>query len=294
MRNVILLFVLGIGFCLFACVADDEIMSDNNDSDNDNDNDSDADTDGDSDGDGDGDGDSDGDSDSDTDTEEAMVYAHSATVLYEIHPTELTVTVVGNFNFTQLLDQMTDIALDDEGNMTGITFNNIYTVDKETAQCQFLSALEGSTGFNGLSYLEDENENPFLVGAENGSGTVYEIDPQTGAQVQMGMYGGGLTSSGDLVYVKDAGAFATAKHTGYTTDVLISVNTTTGAGTIIGETGFTNIYGLAYWGGQLFGFTEQGEFVLIDPDTGVGTLVEATQYMFWGAGVTTRAPVVVM
>ena len=147
--------------------------------------------------------------------------------------------------------------------------------------------------FWAVQNISKQKEAATILLLEKGAALIrsFEAGARTG---MMGMYGGGLTSSGDLVYVKDAGAFATAKHTGYTTDVLISVNTTTGAGTIIGETGFTNIYGLAYWGGQLFGFTEQGEFVLIDPDTGVGTLVEATQYMFWGAGVTTRAPVVVM
>lgn len=301
MKPLLMLSLIVVTAYIFGCTPDFSVSDTNKESDtlddegnNGTDSHSDADTGSDSGGDAESDTDANFDSESNTETEVAMVYAHSATVLYEIDPIDLTVSEVGNFQFSKPGDQMTDIALDAEGNMMGITYTNIYAVNKETAECQFLATLVGSTGFNGLSFLEDKEGNPFLVGAENNSGRVYKIDPQTGAETQLGEYGNGLKSSGDLVYVQGAGAFATAKMPGNATDVLISVDPHTGAGTFIGDTGFTNIYGLAYWGGKLYGFTSQGEFVSIDPETGAGSLIEATEYSFWGAGVITTAPTTVI
>jgi hypothetical protein len=40
----------------------------------------------------------------------------------------------------------------------------------------------------------------------------------------------------------------------------------------------------------VFGFTSAGEFVLINPETGAGTLVTSDPTIsWWGAGVTTAA-----
>ena len=101
-----------------------------------------------------------------------------------------------------------------------------------------------------------------------------------------------MGSSGDIVYVRDAGAFATVTHPSYSTDVLVEVMPSTGQAVVIGETGFNEIWGVAYWTGRVFGFTNSGQFILINVTTGQGTLVETSGHSFWGAGVTTVAPVV--
>ncbi len=223
------------------------------------------------------------------------VYAHSADTLYEVDPNDLTVTVVGDFGWPagSAGEQMTDIALDEDGHMVGVTFNRVYAVDKDTAECTYLSDLQSGM-YNGLSWVEGVAVDPnvkTLVGVNTG-GDYLAIDPGTGSSSQVGAYGGGYGSSGDLVYVRGAGIFATATHTSYGTDVLVSIHAPDGQATLIGETGFDSIWGLAYWGGVLFGFTDSGEFLTIDPDTGQGTLVESTGHSFWGAGVTTTAPIV--
>ncbi len=223
------------------------------------------------------------------------VYAHSASTLFEVDPNDLSVTVVGDFQWPSgsLGEQMTDIALDEDGAMVGVSFSAVYSVDKSTAVCTFLANLQ--TGmYNGLSWVEGVGVDPntkTLVGV-NTDGDYIKIDPSTGSSTTIGAYGGGLGSSGDLVYVRGAGAFATASSLSYSTDVLVSVNAGTGQATVIGETGFDAIWGLAYWGGTIFGFTDGGQFITIDPATGQGTLVESTAYSFWGAGVTTTAPIV--
>jgi len=223
------------------------------------------------------------------------VYAHSESTLYAVDPNTLVVSMVAPFGWpaSRPGEQMTDIAIDENGQMTGVSFYAVFDVDPETAACTFLADLDYST-FNGLSWVEGVGADPegrTLVGV-NRSGSYVTVDPATGAAAQVGAYGGGLESSGDLVYVRGAGVFATAVAAGYDTDVLVQVNAGSGTATIIGETGFLEIWGLAYWAGKIFGFTNGGQFVTIDPATGQGTLVEQTSYAFWGAGVTTVAPIV--
>ena len=50
--------------------------------------------------------------------------------------------------------------------------------------------------------------------------------------------------------------------------------------------------GVAFWKNKIFGFTESGQFVTIDPTTGAGTLVQSNGPHWWGAAVTTSAPVI--
>jgi hypothetical protein len=221
------------------------------------------------------------------------VYAHSPSTLYEVDPNTLVVSVVDDFGWPNGSDQMTDIALDEAGSMVGMTYTDVYAVDKATAVCTHLSSFSG-VNFNGMSWVEGVGADPqgkTLIGV-NQAGDYVTIDPQTGAQNTVGEYGGSFGSSGDLVYVRGAGVFATAVDATHATDVLVSINAGTGVATLIGETGFADIWGLAYWGGTIFGFTDGGQFITIDPATGLGTLVESTSYQFWGAGVTTIAPIV--
>jgi len=223
------------------------------------------------------------------------VYAHSADTLFEVDPNDLTVIVVGPFGWPSGYtgEQMTDIALDEDGHMVGVSFYHVFAVDKDTAQCTHLAPLSGS-GFNGLSWVEGVGIDPgvpALVGVDQ-AGSYVVIDPDTGLSTTVGAYGGGFGSSGDLVFVRGAGAFATADNFSYSSDVLVQIDPGSGVATVIGETGFQDIWGLAYWGGQVFGFTDSGQFLLIDIDTGQGSLVESTSHRFWGAGVTTVAPIV--
>lgn len=221
---------------------------------------------------------------------EPVVYAHTRSDLYKVDPDSLSITLVGPFVWPVGADNMTDIALDQDGNMVGISFTKIYDVDPKTAECVFLAGLPET--FNGLSFLphpEDPEGGERLVGAAN-NGSLFEIDPMTGSATPLGSYGGGWRSSGDLVFVAGAGAFASAVQTASAPDHLIAVDPLVGTAAAIGSgIGFDDVFGLGFWAGQVYGFTEN-RFVLIDIETGVGTLVsELPDIEWWGAGVTTRA-----
>jgi hypothetical protein len=222
------------------------------------------------------------------------VYAHSASQLYKIDPDTLDVTLVGSFAWPSGYsgEQMTDVALDKDANMVGISFYNVYAVNKDTAACTRLAPLDRE--FNGLSFIPGEEVGTgteILVGAAN-DGTVWRVDKTTGQSTQIGSYGSGYGSSGDIVSVTNFGTVATVTGGLGGTDKLVRVDPTTGAATLIGDTGVSSIWGLGFWKGKVYGFTDNNEFVLIDVNTGLATLVKTGNVDWWGAGVTTSAPTI--
>src|SRR5262245_36699579 len=62
-----------------------------------------------------------------------FVYAHTASTLYAVDPDLLTVTTIGGFGWPGSSDEMTDIAIDATGYMVGISYTDVYAVDKDTA-----------------------------------------------------------------------------------------------------------------------------------------------------------------
>ena len=76
-------------------------------------------------------------------------------------------------------------------------------------------------------------------------------------------------------------------------DYLVRVNEQTGAATLIGPVGRDNVWGLGFWGNKVFGFSSLQGFMTIDPKTGQATTVPGGDTVtWWGAGVTTSAPVI--
>ena len=226
---------------------------------------------------------------------DAAVYAHSASDLYKVDPDTLEVMHVAPFAWpTQVFyDQMTDIALDKDGHMVGISFSRVYAVDKETGACTFLSMLDRS--FNGLSFIpaggvDSGAEEVLVAAAEDGS--VYRLHPMTGMATPIGAYGGSAGSSGDVVSVAGFGTVATVTSGSSATDWLARIEPMTGHATMIGDTGVAGIWGLGFWGGKVYGFSSGNQFFLVDVTSGQATLVETAPVSWWGAGVTTSAPIV--
>ena len=224
---------------------------------------------------------------------QTSIYAHTSSTLYRVDPDSLAITMVGDFNFTQPFEQMTDLAIDKNGQLVGVSFFSVYTVDPVTAKVTQLSSSL-SRSFNGLSFVPADllgmTGDDVLIGTENTDGNVYSINPMTGATTQAGSMGA-FVSSGDLVAVEGFGMMQTVK--GSTHDKLARLAPQTFAATVIGtDTGFDQIWGLGFWKGTLFGFTNSGQFITIDPSTGVGTLVAANGPAWFGAAVTTVAPII--
>lgn len=216
------------------------------------------------------------------------VFAHGYDTLYRVDPDSLAIEPVGAFGWPNEPDTMTDIAVDSAGRIVGISFTVVYEVDPTTAGCRRLASLDRE--LNGLSFVQGDTGEILLGSALDG--TVVRLDPQTGASTTLGSFGNGLTSSGDLVSVDGFGTVATARTIDGWTDVLVSVDPSDGRATIIGDTGVSDIWGLGFWRNRVFGFTGYNELVVIDPESGAATVEGTGDVPWYGAGVTTAAPLI--
>ncbi|HWU90214.1 MAG TPA: hypothetical protein VN253_23280 [Kofleriaceae bacterium] len=237
----------------------------------------------------------------------SRVYAHSGTMLYRLNNLTLAATPVGPL--TGLGTQnLLDLAIDKNDRLVGITRDTLYTIDATTGAATLVKNLDQTArGFTSLSYAPADFADPtspdILISA-NDQGQVFQID-LTGAQAtarQIGSYGttaaGKIVSSGDLIAVRGFGIFATVDVGTGTEDYLARIDPKTWRATPLGiGTGFDKIFGLGYWNGRIYGFVDDGfaagtgRIIDIDPNTGRGLLISSDSIRWFGAGVSTSAPI---
>jgi hypothetical protein len=230
-----------------------------------------------------------------------IVFAHSATELYAVNPRTNALSTVGTFTFPRGDSNnhaMNDLAVDADGTVVGNTRDALYRIDPTTAVCALIATLPNGN-FVGLTYLPagliPGSTGEVLVGGAS-DGTYWRIDAASGRSTRLGQLRRGSTNyalSGDFVSIVGAGTFATVRASNATSsshDQLASMNPATGELTILGNTGFDRIFGLAYYRDTLYGFTSDGKFISINIRTGVGAMVSMPAMQFYGAGVTTTAP----
>jgi len=235
------------------------------------------------------------------------VFAHSDTTLYKLEPVSKTVTTVGEFDCLTA-GGMWDIAIDKNGNMFGVAAAigsaALVRITPNTAHCEVVveaPSLPNSLAFVPAGTLDQNKE--VLVGFDRTK--FLRIDGTSGAVEQIGSLNPNDTgemweSSGDIVSIIDDKTYATVKPnlggTTYGTDTIVEIDPQTGrALREIGDTGFYGLWGLGYWGGVAYGFSEGGELCQIDLMTGKGVGIPipnlSPDLSFWGAGVTTAAPI---
>jgi hypothetical protein len=230
---------------------------------------------------------------------DTAVYAHSSTELFTIDPDTFNRTSVGLFTFSGESEFITDIAVDKDGNMVGISLNTVYAIDPDTAATTLLSQFpESEGGLTSLSFVPVDIDDPSsaarLVAADF-DGVVWEINKDTGQRTMLGNYnatGSMIGSSGDIVSITGFGTLATVNIEGDDTDHLARIDPDTWQAIVLGDTGRDRIFGIGFWGGEVYGFTDNMEFVTIDASNGQVTSSQNTGIRWWGAGVTTIAPTV--
>ncbi len=236
---------------------------------------------------------------------QSRVFAHSGSKLYQIETTSLVPVEIGTMNGLGT-QSLTDIAIDKNDKMIGITLDKLYSISATTGAATLIRDLsQNATGFTSLSFipanLNDPNSNDLLVSA-NSTGDVYSIDTGTGNATKIGSYGtvanGKVGSSGDLIGVRGLGIYATVNVGNDPTamDYLARIDPATWTATPIGTgTGYNDIFGLGYWQGKIYGFVSltatSGKIITIDPNTGAGTEVLSGAIRWYGAGVATNAPI---
>jgi murein DD-endopeptidase MepM/ murein hydrolase activator NlpD len=205
------------------------------------------------------------------------LYAHSIALnpgIYVVNPGDGTATLLGMIGVRDIID----IAFSSHNTLYGITFDKFVMIDPYTAQGKIIG---NSIGFTNLSALVT-SPNSLIYAASSDDGKFIRIDENTGTGTLIGHFGSGLTSSGDLAYDSSGKLFATVKKTGSTTDWLASINPTNGAATLIGDTGFPEVWGISFEGGILYGVTSGGQLIRIDPKTGSGSKVGTKANIVYG------------
>jgi hypothetical protein len=223
------------------------------------------------------------------------VYGHSATTLYELDPLTKQVTVIGDFE--NCGGDVIDIALDANSTMYATSFGGLARVDRTTAACTFIA--EGDYP-NSLSFVPAGTLDPSVEALVGYVGSTYvRIDPSSGVVSNIGSLGGGYVSSGDIVSVKGGGTYLTVNGNGCS-DCIIEVNPSTGA--LVknyGSVGHGSVFGLAFWGGSAYGFSNGGVLfeITFEPNSVSTTVIPVpgapSGLQFWGAGSSTAVPLVV-
>lgn len=240
--------------------------------------------------------------------DDVLIYAHSRDTLYTFSPYTNTVTEVGPFTVAGGGEApfMLDLAVDSEGTIFTSSDDRLWRVDPATAEIAEVGDFGlGSEQLFALSFLtpsESPDGSEMLVGATN-EGAYYEVDRNTADTTFLGQYPEGWSSSGDIVSIAGLGTFATLRREDFSSDVLARIlfasdgtSTVTVVGAVRdGSQDFTQLFGLGFWGRNMFGFSNSGQLIRIDPETGEGEVVstETGAGQFWGAGVTTQAPVLI-
>jgi PEP-CTERM motif len=188
----------------------------------------------------------------------ATFIADDAGGLWNLDPVTNVSSFIGN---TQVV--LFDIGLNPiSGTLYGVSgTNSFFSINTSTA----VATPIGTTGafINGLGF----NSSGTLFGSGNNG--LYTINLGTGAASLVGNTG--FSSSGDVAFDSSGNLFMTS--TTPSADSLISLNPTTGAGTLLGAIGFPGVFGLNFVGPTLYGFTNSGQTISINPVTGSGAFV---------------------
>ncbi|RMF65683.1 MAG: DUF4394 domain-containing protein, partial [Calditrichaeota bacterium] len=162
--------------------------------------------------------------------------------LYKIDASTGAATFVANTGLS-FLDA---IAFDADDNLYGVdAIFNLYRIDPATGA----TTVVGNTGEN-ITGLAFNPVNGSLWGSSGGVNSVvkdgiYKIDKTNGNATLIGKTGlGGATP--DIFFDENGNLFGVKGGGGGATSTLISIDKSTGAGTVIGSVGFKSVSGLAY------------------------------------------------
>lgn len=220
----------------------------------------------------------------------AEFFGHTATALYRVDPKSGSTALVGNFDGCTYVN---DIAIDKRGVIYGTTGTALWIISGVDAHCTLVAkgVFPNSLSFVPANVLAPEET---LVGFEGAD--YVRIDTSNGTKSKVGSMAGGYTSSGDIVSVIDGATYVTVKGNGCA-DCLVEVDPKTGnITTNWGDVGHVDVFGIAFWGGKVYGFANDGtlfEATLSNGAVQATTIPVSGSVLAWaGAGSTTAAPLV--
>jgi hypothetical protein len=231
--------------------------------------------------------------------EAIRMFVHTDDTLYRIDNQNFALLEVGPFNAPNG-ERMTDLAITPDGEIytvsssTQSTTSALWKINATSGQATRVASV-GEVGEQpnvGMTFLIDGT-----LLATDKTGGVRKIDPVTGAVTELGEFGEGYATAGDLVGVEDGRMFAISDKgpsgNEDVNNVLITIKPETGAFiSSIGQIGWGRVFGSAVANNKIYAFTDEGFVIEINPANGVGTQRALySDIRFWGAGVTPRAAI---
>jgi hypothetical protein len=225
-----------------------------------------------------------------------LIYAHTAGALYTWNVGDAKPQKVADFTWPSgIADQdMTDLAIDRDGLMYGISFDHLYRVSATSGKTRSLGVL--SQQFNGLTVIERGKIDPAqetLVAISNAGNWVQVTVTGTSATFKtLGSYNG-YSSAGDAFCIEQKGTWAAVLDPGDTSGtILVEVNPSNGnvKSVLSPALNADSVYGLAGVGGVIYAFDASGQILAYDlAMKKVTTAVTAANgQAWWGAAVSTR------
>ncbi|MCP4449182.1 MAG: hypothetical protein GY811_28200 [Myxococcales bacterium] len=218
------------------------------------------------------------------------MFVHTDDTLYLIDDVNFDLMEVGSFDAPEG-DRMTDLAVTPDGEIYTLSSSALYSVNRDTAKATKVADVTGTSNV-GMTFRIDGT-----LLATDKDGAVRTIDPQTGQVTELGEFGSGYATAGDLVGIADGRMFAISD-TGPSgnedvNNVLITINPGTGEFLeSIGQIGWGRVFGSGVANNRIYAFTDEGYVIEINPSNGVGTeRAYHENVSFWGAGVTPRAAI---
>ncbi|MCB9679547.1 MAG: hypothetical protein H6737_30860 [Alphaproteobacteria bacterium] len=213
---------------------------------------------------------------------DAPVYANTSTDLFTVDPVTGQRDLIGSFHTAAgaSVSQMTDIAIDHEGQVFGGTFDALYQIDPTTAQVEKI--CDTDIEMMGLAFTPDG----VLLAA--GDTVIKRVDLADCSATPV-VYNTPYETSGDLVGLPDGFLYWTVWEE-ETSDGLVRIDPQTWQVTYLGTIPVGKLFGLGYADDQLFGFSRNGETVSVYPGpAGAGGYVDAqvlsndANVSWWGA-----------
>jgi hypothetical protein len=197
--------------------------------------------------------------------------AHGSQALFRVRPQDGHTLNVGSFGTT-----LTDIALDADGQLWGISFGQVFRVDFCTAQIELVTQVP--TNVNGLTWTSDGLYATAL------DGSVLHVSTEDASMISVTTVGtlGQWGSSGDVVATLD-GALLVTVPTVDGDDGLVRYDLATGIATFIGRTGQWALYGLSLFGDRLIAAQANGQLYELDPQSAEASPLGHAMREIWGA-----------
>lgn len=178
----------------------------------------------------------------------------------------------------QLQFQLFDIAYDPSGKLFGVDKeNHLYQINTDNGQVNFKGTIPVNYGSGSINSLVFSSAGK-LYGALD---RLYEIDPDNAQSKEFAqklgnrLNGSSINSAGDLAFDNFGNLFLSTNE-----GELAKVSLQTGAASIVGNTGFSDIFGMAFGpDGVLYGMSNSSnhEVFSINTQTGLGTKLSSFQ-----------------